>query len=249
MRPFHVMLLSLCTVQHGTEVASLSVDITDVIFLQMKVAREHAQFMPPIPSPKNSQLTPSHSPTIHAVDWPYLYQIAPTSQWTPGQTPPPNDPNPFQCGTASLAHCIEGCNYSHGYPPAPLPPPCVPDGWTCPVSDPPFDMTRVQLSGTFGNGMVLQRSPAQAAAYGTATPGASITVTLTNPASGFTWRSDPTAVSMDADPAQRGTWKVILPPRPYGEGYTLSASCSGCTNASAVAEIADVLFGEVWLCR
>jgi hypothetical protein len=148
-----------------------------------------------------------------------------------------------------VAHCIEGCNYSHGAPPAPLPPPCVPDGWTCPVLDPPFDLSDVKLSGSFGDGMVLQRSPASSAVYGTATPGAQVTITLANSGEGFTWRSDPATVQADGDAEQRGTWKVVLPPRSAGAGYTLSASCTGCTNTSAVAAIADVHFGEVWLCR
>jgi hypothetical protein len=118
-------------------------------------------------------------------------------------------------------------------------------------TDPPFDLTRVLLSAAFSDGMVLQRSPQQAAVFGTATPGASVTVRLTGPGSfSFTSPPAPVAISPD-DPSLHGTWKALLPAVDAGGGFSfnLSATCAGCTNTSATpALLSDVAFGDVFLC-
>ena len=104
------------------------------------------------------------------------------------------------------------------------------------------------LAGNFGDGMVLQRGPASSAVYGTATPAAFVTVTLAEAKSSYTWSSTPARVSARADGANNasiGTWKVLLPARPAGHGYTLTATCRACTNASATAIASEVMFGEV----
>lgn len=49
------------------------------------------------------------------------------------------------------------------------------------AKDAPFDLTKVLFSATFTDHMVLQREPQHAAVFGTATPGALITVALTGP--------------------------------------------------------------------
>jgi hypothetical protein len=48
-------------------------------------------------------------------------------------------------------------------------------------ADPPFDMTRVLYSAAFSDHMVLQRAPQQSSVFGTATPGATIVVSMSGP--------------------------------------------------------------------
>ena len=117
-----------------------------------------------------------------------------------------------------------------------------------PSVDPPFDLSKVSFSSVFSDSMVLQRAPQQASVYGTATPGASITVTLASSA-GFTFTSPPTTVVTSSDSSIHGSWKVLLPARPAGMGYNLTAVCAGCTNStSAPAYLEDVVYGDVYVC-
>jgi len=125
--------------------------------------------------------------------------------------------------------------------------------WLAPASaaplgpvDPPFDASRVLFSAAFSDHAVLQRAPRQAAVFGTATPGATVTVTLAGPQP---YTSPPVTVTRSDDATLSGTWKVLLPPRPAGFGYTVTAACAGCANAtSAPATLLDVGFGDVYLC-
>ena len=113
--------------------------------------------------------------------------------------------------------------------------------------DPPFDATRVLFSTVFSDHAVLQRAPQQAAVFGTATPGAAVTVTVAGPDK-FSFTSPPTPVAQGTgDPAIDGTWKVLLPARPAGFGYSVTASCAGCST-SAPATLLDIGFGDVYLC-
>jgi sialate O-acetylesterase len=112
--------------------------------------------------------------------------------------------------------------------------------------DPPFDFTRVLFSATFSNDMVLQRAPQRAAVFGTATPGAAVTVRVAGPG-GFAWSSAPAPVAQSADASLNGTWKVVLPACGAGFGYSVEAACDGCPNATTAA-LAGVGFGDVFLC-
>ena len=112
--------------------------------------------------------------------------------------------------------------------------------------DPPFDASRVLFSAAFSDHVVLQRAPQRAAVFGTATPGAAVTVSLAGPQP-FT--SPPVTVTSSPDATLDGTWKVLLPARPAGFGYSVVATCAGCANASsAPATLLDVGFGLVYLC-
>lgn len=114
--------------------------------------------------------------------------------------------------------------------------------------DPPFDMTRVLFSAAFSDHMVLQRAPQQAALFGTATPGATVTVRVEGP-NNYSYTSAPVPVAASADITRNGTWKVIIPPQGAGFGYSILAACDGCLNASSVpATLNDVGFGDVFLC-
>jgi hypothetical protein len=170
------------------------------------------------------------------------------AKWGPGQKPPAGDPAPEDCGTPAVSHCVEGCKYARGALPLPFPPPCVPGSFCCPGDDPHFDPTSVKLAGNFGDNMVLQRAPARSAVYGTATPGAHVKVTLTNPATGYRWQSEPAAVRTDGGNETVGTWKALLPAQTAGTGYTITASCADCTTASVTTSVRGVAFGSVWVC-
>ena len=113
-------------------------------------------------------------------------------------------------------------------------------------ADPPFERDRVLFSGVFSDHAVLQRAPQHATVFGTAAPGATITVALSNAALKYTYTVE-TAVAVSEDPAIHGTWKALLPPRPAGVGYTVEARCDTCANKTA-AMLVDVAMGDVWLC-
>ena len=112
--------------------------------------------------------------------------------------------------------------------------------------DPPFDATRVLFSAAFSSDMVLQRAPQQAAVFGTATPGAAVTVSVSGP-SNYSWTSAPAPVAVTSDASLNGTWKVVLPARAAGFAYAIVATCDGCPNATSAA-LAGVGFGDVFLC-
>ena len=112
--------------------------------------------------------------------------------------------------------------------------------------DPPFDFSRALFSGVFSDHLVLQMAPARAALFGTAAPGAAVTVRLLGP-NGLAFTSPPAPVAISGDPALHGTWKVLLPAQAPGFGYNLTATCAGCADASP-ATLADVGFGSVYLC-
>lgn len=114
-----------------------------------------------------------------------------------------------------------------------------------PYVDPPFDFTRVLFSAVFSGDMVLQRAPQSATIFGTATPGATVSVSLSGP-NNFSWISDPSAVMRSSDPSIDGTWKVILPARTAGFGYDVVATCEACPNTTTAA-IKDVGFGDVFI--
>lgn len=128
----------------------------------------------------------------------------------------------------------------------PFPPPCQAGSWTCPGEDTPYDTTKVLFAGNFGDGMVLQRGPGKAAVYGTATPSAAVKLVLAAP--GTHAASATSAVTVTTTTNVGGSWKVLLPPQSAGTGYTVTATCTGCTNSSAVASASDVAFGDVWMC-
>ena len=114
------------------------------------------------------------------------------------------------------------------------------------AANPPFDTSRVRYSAVFTDGVILQRAPAAAAIFGTASPGASVSLLLTGPG-GYSYRSAPVAVTSSRDPALNCTWRILLPPQPPGLGYTLEALCTSCTNTTSDT-LSDIGFGDVYIC-
>lgn len=144
--------------------------------------------------------------------------------------------------TDTRTTCARACMHAA----RPFPPPCQAGSWTCPGEDTPYDRTKVLFAGNFGDGMVLQRGPGKAAVYGTATPSAAVKLVLAAP--GTHAASATSAVTVTTTTNVDGSWKVLLPPQSAGTGYTVTATCTGCTNSSAVASASDVAFGDVWMC-
>ena len=149
----------------------------------------------------------------------------------------------------SGAHAEPNCSngWQFGPPSNKTLQPCVcdPKSFGCPTVDPAFDLSRVQFAGSFLPGMVLQRAPAQSAVFGTAAPGATVTIHTTGP--GGWSHAAQTTVSALPDAELHGTWKLLLPPRPAGYGYSITAECAGCANTTA-AHISEISFGDVWFC-
>ena len=127
----------------------------------------------------------------------------------------------------------------------------------------------------FGDNMVLQRAPAQAAVYGyldtAAATGVSVTVSsggvplytvqaelnVTMQPFGDGWgaRPCPKAVCPPYDMATftpfstpLPTWKALLRPTEAGGNYSIIATCAGCGDGAKPAQITNVVFGENWLC-
>jgi len=137
--------------------------------------------------------------------------------------------------------------------PGPYPP-----GGSCNVNGP----QQLCIAAPFSSNAVLQREPASAAITGSVPQGwgadddMSVTVTLTDDdgaaaaaagsGGGAGWQHAVTA-AVRAD----RTWKVLLPPRPTAGNYSLTAQCSaGCSgaNASFVATLLNLTFGDVYVC-
>lgn len=127
----------------------------------------------------------------------------------------------------------------------------------------------------FGDFMVLQQAPAQAAVYGFMdASGTGVKVTVSDGATGaplFTvdaalnvttqaygpgWGARPCPKSVcppyDMEPfnpfgVQLPTWKALLPPTVAGGNFTITAICSGC-NGNSTLTLQSVTFGDVWYC-
>jgi sialate O-acetylesterase len=96
--------------------------------------------------------------------------------------------------------------------------------------------------------MVLQREPMAAHIWGWASPGANVTVTLTNTIlimmNNITTDDVVVATAFSIASSSRGIWSLDLPPQKAGSGYTLHISDGG--HRDIVLD--DIAFGDVFLC-
>ena len=142
------------------------------------------------------------------------------------------------------------------------------------VKPPPPLPTPFSFGAAFGSNMVLQQAPAKAAVYGyvesTATAvkvtvssgdselysvDATLDTTLHQPfgqADGWgvlpcdscpPYNMTPFNAANKPTPA----WKAFLRPTKAGGNYTITATCTGCHNASQTT-ITNVTFGDMWYC-
>ena len=92
--------------------------------------------------------------------------------------------------------------------------------------------------------MVLQQSPAKACVYGTLGAGGTA-ASLKVEGAGASY--DVEATVKPGVTSAFKLWKACLKPQAAGGDFTLTATCTGCTNTTA-AKLSHVTFGEVWYC-
>lgn len=111
---------------------------------------------------------------------------------------------------------------------------------------------QLRFSRALGSHMVLQQAPARANIWGFDAPaGGEVIITLLamdSESGSGSGRLVGTATAM-AD--QNGSFAALLPPQPSGPRsspipHTIQAAVSG--HETIVAEMVDILFGEVWMC-
>jgi hypothetical protein len=86
----------------------------------------------------------------------------------------------------------------------------------------------ITFNASFGSNMVLQQRPAKACVYGLlGTNGQSAEIRI----SGTTDAGDDVAYGVAAVVSENGSgWKACLQPEAAGGDYTITATCTGCTN-------------------
>ena len=100
----------------------------------------------------------------------------------------------------------------------------------------------ISFNASFGSSMVLQRAPSAACVYGILGEGGSAaSIKISSSDSSFVSYTVDAAIDGD------GGWKACLKPHTTGGNFTLTATCTGCTN-STPATLRDVTFGDVWFC-
>lgn len=117
--------------------------------------------------------------------------------------------------------------------------------WPSKAPPPPSPQAFVSFNNSFGDSMVLQRD-ATACFFGMlGTGGTAVDVALTATHSNAVVATGSGGVEAVGD--GRG-WKACLDKTmPAGGSFTVTATCTGCTN-STPAVINEVTFGDVWYC-
>ena len=113
----------------------------------------------------------------------------------------------------------------------------------------PTDLPGIFFSGIFTNHTVLQRGPETSAVYGVVIGGAAaVQVALSGTAeSGEVESVSGITATVDASTLAKfgyARWKAVLPARPAGGSFSVTASCTGCQNQTETT-ISDVTFGDV----
>ena len=88
-----------------------------------------------------------------------------------------------------------------------------------------------------GSGMVLASAPKQAMVWGFAPPGATVEV-------GFGGSSIAATIGPDQADGALNTWRALLP----ATAASFDAHNITATSAGTTLTLADVMFGEVWVC-
>ena len=107
---------------------------------------------------------------------------------------------------------------------------------------PPPQPTPITFSSTLSDWAVLQREPARARVYGLlGDGGTAATVKLSSGGAGAAETKVVASIKSDGQ-----SWEALLPAQAAGGNYTITASCTGCTN-STPARLSDITFGDVWV--
>jgi len=105
----------------------------------------------------------------------------------------------------------------------------------------------IAFNFSFGDTMVLQQSPQKACVYGTLADAGATGATV-KIASSVDATFDAYEVTASVTPVG---WKACLDPQTTGGDYTITATCTGCSNGNTTtytAAIEHVTFGDVWYC-
>ena len=98
------------------------------------------------------------------------------------------------------------------------------------------------FSQALGSYMVLQQAPAKACVYGMlGAGGTAATVKMSSMSDNFDASQE-----VRAEVLSGGHWKACLAPQKSGGDYTITASCTGCSDVKAAASLEHVTFGDVW---
>ena len=112
----------------------------------------------------------------------------------------------------------------------------------CHGASPPPPPQPIRFFSGLTDWAVLQRAPAKANVYGVlGDGGTAASVTVTSATGGFAAYT--VAASTDAG----GGWTAALRPAASGGDVSITATCTGCRNATAVT-INHVTFGDVFYC-
>lgn len=102
----------------------------------------------------------------------------------------------------------------------------------------PCENGTLHFASSYGDHVVLQKSPERAGLWGCGPPGDDVIVYLQGPT---TQKTQPAAVSNET-----GMWRVTLDPVEAGGPYTITVVLANSVNIFVTLK--DVLFGDVWLC-
>ena len=94
--------------------------------------------------------------------------------------------------------------------------------------------------------MVLQQQPAKACVYGTI-DGSAATVKISSAGGDAAFEAYEVAAEITAGSGAFKLFKGCLAPHPAGGDFTVTATCTGCTNTTT-ATLEHVTFGDVWYC-
>lgn len=106
---------------------------------------------------------------------------------------------------------------------------------------PAASASTVTIASVFGDHMVLQRDQ-KVPVWGHASAGDKIQVTLRSEGKAHNQKLS------EATADKSGQWQALLAPSAAGGPYTLEISLKQDGHTSSVAQLHDLLFGDVWLC-
>eukprot|EP00041_Stephanoeca_diplocostata_P018767 m.396690 g.396690 ORF g.396690 m.396690 type:complete len:756 (+) comp21114_c0_seq4:60-2327(+) len=111
-----------------------------------------------------------------------------------------------------------------------------------------------------GNWMVLQQAPAKSAVYGTlGVGGTAVKVSMCADNGGAPCNTIDAKINATHQPVGyqdpngvpfpvTASWKALLPPMPAGGSFTITATCTGCTDVNKTITLTNVTFGDMWYC-
>ena len=101
--------------------------------------------------------------------------------------------------------------------------------------------TEFRVANMFSSGMVLQREPNSPSVWGLAAQGSRVAIDIT-------LNNETEFITENVVVGPDGVWRINLGMWPAGAGYSLHVINFLSDGTSQVVTLADVAFGDVWLC-